>query len=214
MAGLFAGVTAQGMAADAAVDTAGAVAAPVPAAPAPRVVRKKAAPVKVSTTQLFTTLGTLESKIDMLQKSILTLPKQAAPTVQMPGPGEGVEAKNMMQAFYNYGSYRKQAENKRLASSLIRDLTVLGGAILAVQGWESSRDRYQPTPSNYLTYRHVPLTGKYLTPYYTSFTMGVSTAAVGLLVAEFISWSAISSEKMADASLMHPLEAQPQTAAP
>lgn len=225
--GLAVGAAARGFSADAATpDAAATAAAPAPAA-APRVVRRRAAPVKVSTTQLFTTLGTLESKIDAIQKSLLTMPRQAAsPTVQMPGPGEGVDAKNMMQAFYNYGSYMKQADNKRLTASLIRDFTLLGGAIFAIQGWESSRDRWQVTPTNQVrftigplgqiwqtgSYRHVPLTFKNSIPYYTSFTVGISTAVVGMIVSEFIQWSAIGSEKQAAASLMHPLEAQPQTA--
>ncbi len=207
--GMSLGLSAQALAADAAVADAAAPAA------APRVVRKKAVPVKVSTTQLFTTLGTLESKIDMIQKSLLTMPKQAAaPTVQMPGPGEGMEAKAMMQAFYNYGSYMKEAANKRTAASVIWDITVVGGTALAIQGWEASRDHWQPTPNNYGNYRHVPLTFRYATPYYTNLTVGVSTVIIGMMVSEFINWSAIGSEKQAAAALMRPLESQPQSTAP
>lgn len=184
----LAGLSMQALAADAAAPAA------------PPAARKKAAPVKVSTTQLFTTLGTLESKIDAIQKSMLAMPRQAAPTVQMPGPGEGMDAKNMMQAFYNYGSYRKQAENKRLAASVIRDLTVLGGISMAFAGWESARDKTNPRTMNN-AYHDYPL-----------FSYGVTTALVGYLVGEFIGWSASSSDKMAAAALMRPLEAQPQTA--
>jgi len=210
--GLCWGTASAGLAVDEpAPDAATPAAAPAPA-PAPRVVRRKPAPVKLSASQVYSHFDTLEAKIDTLQKSLLTMPKSTGtPAVVAPGPGEGLEAKNMMSAFYNYGSYMKQAENKQLAASLIWDMTVLGGAIFAVQGWESSRDRYQPTPSNVLRYRHVPLTFKNSIPYYTTFTVGISTAVVGMMVSEFIHWSAISSEKQAAAALMHPLEAAPQT---
>ena len=119
------------------------------------------------------------------------------PTVQMPGPGEGANAREMSGAFYNYGVYQRRAANTRLAAMLIRDVTVLTGGIVAMVGYEDGRTKTAPRTIG-LAYKE-----------YRGFTIGISTALIGVIVSEFVNVSANRAEASAAKALMRPLEAEP-----
>jgi len=169
--------------------------------------KRPAAPVKVTASQLWMRLDTIEGRLDIMQKSLDGIGKAATtaataaaavhPTVQMPGPGEGAQAKELAGAFYNYGVYMRRAANTRLAATLIRDVTVLSGAIIATVGWENGRNKTEPRRigNAYKDYR--------------GFTIGVTTALVGYLVGEIVNMSANRAEAAAARALMRPLEEEP-----
>jgi hypothetical protein len=115
----------------------------------------------------------------------------------MPGPGEGAQAKELAGAFYNYGVYQRRAANTRLAATLIRDVTVLTGAIVGFIGWEDGRLKTAPRTIR-LAYKE-----------YRGFTVGVSTAFIGVIVSEIVNMSANRSEAAAAKALMRPLEEEP-----
>jgi hypothetical protein len=166
--------------------------------------------VKVTASQLWMRLDTIEGRLDLMQKSIegigksttaaVTAAANARPTVQMPGPGEGANAREMSGAFYNYGVYQRRAANTRLAAMLIRDVTVLAGGIVATIGYEDGRTKMAP--------RTIALAYKE----YRGFTIGISTALIGVIVSEFVNVSANRAEASAAKALMRPLEAEPAAA--
>lgn len=157
---------------------------------------KKASAAKVSASQLFLRLDAIDKKMDELMKSASASAGQK-PVVQMPGPGEGAATKQMASAFYNYGVYMKQASNARMAARAIRDLTLLGGTIMAFAGWESAKDKTIPRTMNN-AYKHYPL-----------FSFGVTTGVIGALVAEIVDLNSHAAEAKAAKALMQPLEDTP-----
>ncbi|MEK7475590.1 MAG: hypothetical protein AAB152_08145 [Candidatus Coatesbacteria bacterium] len=196
-------LAAQAVAADATATTA--------AAPAAAPKKRAAAPVKVTASQLWMRLDTIEGRLDLMQKSLESIGKSATtaataaataaasarPTVQMPGPGEGAQAKELAGAFYNHGVYQRRAANTRLASTLIRDVMVLSGTVVAFIGYEDGRSKTAPRTIR-LAYKE-----------YRGFTVGVSMAAIGVIVSEFVNLSANRSEASAAKALMRPLEEEP-----
>lgn len=187
-----------------------ALAAPGSVLAAPAKASKKA-PVKVTASQLWMRLDTIEAQLEAVQKSLDEMGKStsaaaaaaaARPTVQMPGPGEGAQAKEMAGAFYNYGVYQRRAANMRLAATLIRDVTVLAGGITAVVGWENGRNKTAPRTIG-LAYKE-----------YRGFTIGITTAALGILVSEIVNVAANRAEASAARALMRPLEEEPSGPAP
>jgi len=176
-------------------------------------VQKKVAapPAKVSASQLFLRLDAIDKKIDDMTKNMLEAKAAAAKApagpvapapVQIVTAGESPAARGMAQAFYNYGMYEKKAASTRLAAWWIRDIALVAGASLAVTGWEGARNQYQArTPEK-----------AFSSPAYSLVSTGVITAAVGVVVAEFIKMGASGLDKKAAKALMEPLESAPEPA--
>jgi len=156
----------------------------------------------VSSSQLFQRLDSIDAKLKELQKAVDTAAAKAPVAVTAPAkaaPGVAEEARNLSQAFYNVGMAQRKAANMRLASRLIRDLTVAGGATLAFVGWESAHDKLAPrTLGNGISE-------------YPAFTAGVATAVLGVVVAEIVEMMANRADAAAGKALMSPLEAAPQS---
>jgi hypothetical protein len=169
--------------------------------------KRPAPPVKVTASQLWMRLDTIEGRLDAMQKSLDGIGKAATtaataavaarPTVQMPGPGEGAQAKEMAGAFYNYGVYQRRAANARLAATLIRDATVLIGGITAIVGYEDERTNTRPLNMR-LAYKE-----------YRGLTIGISTAVLGIFVGEIVEAIANRADASAAMALMRPLEETP-----
>ena len=162
---------------------------------------RKRAPTKVSSSQLFMKLDMLNAKMDQLMKSAGSAP--AAPAKQVVvAPSGGGETHELVGAFYNYGVYKKSAEDERLAARLVRDLCVLGGGVLATAGYETDRDR--------TVARTIANSFKY----YPGFSAGISVVFTGVIVSEFLEMAANRSDAKAARSLMKPLEETPAPSEP
>lgn len=183
-----------------AVCLAVALATDVAAAPARRPVRKgtSSAAAKVSASQLFLRLDSIDRRLDDIQKTGGT--GKAAPAVVMPGPGEGVASKEMTQAFYNFGVYSREASGSRIAARAIKLVTFVGGASLALAGWESARDKTAPKTINNAYHE------------YPAFSFGVTTVLLGQLVGMIMDFRADSADGQAARALMKPLESSSDSA--
>lgn len=176
-----------------------ALAADAAAAPARRPVRKSpgSAAAKVSASQLFLRLDSIDRRLDDLQKG--GVGAKAAPAVVMPGP-EGAASKEMTQAFYNFGVYSKDAAASRTAARAIKLVTFVGGASLAFAGWESARDKTVPKTLNNAYHD------------YPAFSFGITTVLLGQLVGLIMDFRADASDMQAAKALMRPLESSSDSA--
>jgi len=162
-----------------------------------------APPAKVSASQLFLRLDAIDKKIDDMTKALAAGKAPAAPApVQVVAAGESRSARGMAQAFYNYGMQQKRAAGTLLAAAWIRDIALVTGASMAVVGWEGARNQTQARIPEHA----------FSSPAYSLVSSGVITAAVGVVVTEFIRMAAIGLEKKAAQSLMEPLESEPEPA--
>jgi hypothetical protein len=170
-------------------------------------VQKKVAapPAKVSASQLFLRLDAIDKKIDDMTKNMLAAKAPATPApapVQVVTTGESPAARGMVQAFYNHGMYGQKAASTRLAAWWIRDIALVAGASMAIVGWEGARNQYQPRTAE----------KAFSSPAYSLVSTGVITAAIGVVVAEFIKMASVGLDKKAAKCLMEPLESVPEPA--
>jgi hypothetical protein len=170
-----------------------------------------APPAKVSASQLFLRLDAIDKKIDDMTKAFTeaktaatkapALPAAPVP-VQVVTTGESTTARGISQAIYSCGLYGQKAANTRLAARWIRDIALVAGAGMAVVGWEAARDKTNPRTFD----------NAFSKSSYSLFSSGVSTAALGVIISEFISMAADGLEAKAARALMVPLESAPEPA--
>ena len=159
--------------------------------------KSKKAPVKISGSQLFQRLDSIDKRLkDIARKQTATrAPVKAA-------PGAAAEAGSLGRAYYNYGVYQKRAANLRLIAHAVRGLTVAGGSALAIYGWQSENDKKDLIPRTPRTaYKHYPM-----------FSYGVSTAVLGVTVGYIVDLMAFRAERKGAEALMEPLEGAPDGA--
>lgn len=178
-----------------------ALAADALAAPARRPAKKTAtsAAAKVSASQLFLRLDSIDRRLDDLQKTAGSGPK-AAPAPVQPA-GDAAASKELAQALYNHGVYSRQAAGSRLAAKAIKLVTLVAGGALAVHGWTDSFDKSEPRTINN-AYKHYP-----------AFSYGVTTLLLGQLIGIGMDMSADGLDMRAARALMKPLESTPSPAA-
>ncbi len=177
---------------------------------------KKAPPAKVSASQLFLRLDAIDKRLEEMMKAQAFMSSKA-PTLQAAAPvaaaaavapGEGSVPRDLAQALHDAGVYHKRAQNMKLTATIIRDFTVVAGAIMAAYGYEQTEETMRkpgaPLTSTFSDYNRRSAFRRY-----TLFSSGATLAGLGLVVGEFIDWTANRAEARAGTALKRPLEMLP-----
>ena len=159
--------------------------------------KKKRTPVRISGSQLYQKLDSIDKQVQKLLKQQAAMPAPAAPKTAEPAAGD------LTRAFYNYGVYKKQAAQLRTTAHLIRGITILGGTAAMIVGWEKGQDRigsYEPTSAG-----KYPRTIRNSFHKYPYFAYGCSTAIVGVTIGYIVDMVALGADRKAAQALMEPV---------
>ena len=153
---------------------------------------KKKKPVRISGSQLYRKLDSIDKALKKLAKQQTAMPAPAPAAMKAP-------AGDIARAYYNHGIYKKQAAQLRMTAHLIRGIAILGGGAVAAIGWEKERDKVDRLPRS----RHTrTIHNSYQT--YPWFSYGISTAVLGVTIGYIVDLVALSADKKAAKALMDP----------
>ncbi len=165
-------------------------------AAAAKTTKKKSKRVRISGSQLYRRLDSIDKQLQKMAKQSAAAPK-AAPV----SPGKSsMGGDAMARAFYNHGVYKKQSASLRMTAHLLRGIAILGGGSAMMIGWQKEGDKLNRFPRS----RNVrTIHNSYKA--YPWFSYGLTTAVLGVTVSYVLDIMAINSDRKAAKALMEPV---------